>query len=132
MKTNGSGNVLVVDDNDFVLMAVTLLLRSHGFKVTDCASAEDAIARLGAAGFDAVLTDLRLPKMSGLELMEKVRETDARLPVILMTAYTSPALAQLAAQKGAFDLILKPSMPKFIVERVKNAVSHYRGVQGNP
>ena len=131
MKTNCSGNILVVDDNDFVLMAITLLLRSHGFEVTDCASAEEAVSRFGGAGFDAVLTDLRLPKMSGLELMEKVRETDARVPVILMTAYTNPALAQMAAHKGAFDLILKPSRPKCIVDCVKNAVDHYRIAQGN-
>lgn len=132
MKHNRCGKVLVVDDNDFVLMAITLLLRNNGFEVTDCVSAEDAMSKLWGGGFDAVLTDIRLPKISGLDLMEKVRQTDVRLPVILMTAYSDPALPQLAAQKGAFDLILKPSRPKCIVDSVKKAVNHYKGAPVKP
>lgn len=124
--------IMVVDDNDFVLETTTLLLQGYGFNVYGFLSAEDALsnaAGLGGARFDAVVTDIKMPKITGIELLERLHALDQDLPVILMTAYAELDVAIDAIKKGAFDFLIKPFKPEYLLHAVKKAVNYRRLVR---
>src|SRR3990167_2685807 len=122
-------STLVVDDNTSVLNSISMLLRDYGYLVTACNSAEDALAELQKKQFDVVLTDIQMPGMSGINLLEKIHSTNRNIPVILMTGYTEVDAAIEAVKKGAFDFILKPYNPDYLVDSLKKAVNYHRLIE---
>src|ERR1700732_4983465 len=98
--------VLVVDDEEKLRRVVELQLKTAGFEVEQAGSAEDALKRADRA--DVILTDLRLPGISGLELLAKLRRQDSHTPVIVMTAFGSIETAVDAMKAGAVDFLPKP------------------------
>ncbi|MBI5902264.1 MAG: response regulator [Deltaproteobacteria bacterium] len=123
------GTLVIVDDNPYVLDATTLLLNGNGYTVDACDNAWDALKRVETGRYDAVLTDVRMPLVSGIDLLEKLHEIDKELPVILMTAYAELDVAVKAVKKGAFDFIIKPYNPDYLLNSVRKAVKYYRLVQ---
>jgi two-component system response regulator AtoC len=101
-------DVLVVEDEPELLSSLAESLTEAGHKVTTARDGEQAIARCQATGFDAVLTDIRLPKRDGLELMAEIRRRWPETRVILMTAHLDVAQAVAALKDGAHDYLLKP------------------------
>ena len=100
--------ILVIDDEDVIRMLVVEILESAGYDVTSAESAERALALLERADFDLVVSDVVMPGLSGLELLEAVRVRRASLPVILVTgAGTYDTLSQ-ALTRGAAGLVTKP------------------------
>ena len=100
--------ILVIDDEDVIRMLVVEILESAGYDVTSAESAEVALALLEDADFDLVVSDVIMPGLSGLELLEAVRARRASLPVILVTgAGTYDTLSQ-ALTRGAAGLVTKP------------------------
>jgi putative two-component system response regulator len=118
--------VLVVDDNTFVLESTSELLEARGYRVTACSDAKEAIQKALHDEFYAVLTDVKMPGLSGIELLERLHEINPELPVIIMTAYADLDVAVDAIKKGAFDFIIKPYRPDYLVHSVKKAVDYYR------
>jgi DNA-binding NtrC family response regulator len=100
--------VLIIDDERSILDTVQLLLRGEGFDVTGAQSPRDATQRLPQIAPDIVLTDIRMPGMTGLEVLAAVREYDIEVPVILMTAQASLQTAMQAVNQGAFYYLQKP------------------------
>jgi DNA-binding NtrC family response regulator len=100
--------LLVVEDEANMLRVLELQLAGAGFAVEKASNAEQALAILERGGLDLVLTDLRLPGMDGLRLLERIRGIDASLPVIIMTAFGTVETAVQAMKAGASDYILKP------------------------
>jgi two-component system response regulator AtoC len=98
--------VLLVDDEPGVLYTLQEVLSERGHETVSARSGEEALRRLD--GVDAVLTDLSMPGMSGLELLRVVRERDPSLPVMLLTAHGSERVAVEAMKSGAWDYLLKP------------------------
>ena len=98
--------VLLVDDEPGVLYTLSELLLERGHKVVTASSGADALTKLDEA--EAVLTDLSMPKMDGLELMSQIAIRDAQLPVILLTAHGSERVAVAAMKQGAYDYLAKP------------------------
>ena len=129
MNIEAQISTLVVDDNTSVLNSVSMLLRDYGHLVTACNSAGDALAELQKKQFDVVLTDIQMPGMSGIELLEKIHSTNRNIPVILMTGYTEVDAAIEAVKKGAFDFILKPYNPDYLVDSLKKAVNYRRLIE---
>ncbi len=123
------GTLVVVDDNSYVLDATTLLLNGNGYTVDACDNAWDALKKVETGRYDAVLTDVRMPLVSGIDLLEKLHDLDKELPVILMTAYAELDVAVKAVKKGAFDFIIKPYNPDYLLNSVQKAVKYYRLVQ---
>ncbi|MBM4327222.1 MAG: sigma-54-dependent Fis family transcriptional regulator [Deltaproteobacteria bacterium] len=115
--------VLVVDDEKNYLVVLEDLLEEEGYKVLTAASGKEAIDIIHKTPIDTVLTDIRMPTMSGVELLERLRDFDPDLPVILMTAYAEVDQAVAAMKKGALDHIQKP----FDNKDLKRAVA--RGVE---
>lgn len=126
MGTNASGNIFVVDDDRFVLESVTTLLREYGFNVRSFSSGHEAIRQFVMEPVDLVLTDINMPGMDGLELLEKIRFLDSETPVVLMTAYADLDVAVKAIQKGAFDFIIKPYRPPYLLHTLEKGVNFKR------
>ncbi len=126
--------ILVVEDEEAKRLSLAEDLRARGDEVTDTATAETALACLKEACFDAVVSDLRLPGIDGLELLKRIRASGDMLPpeVILMTAYGSIPLAVDAMKAGAFDFVAKP-FPNKAIFPILNRIAKERWAQApNP
>jgi DNA-binding NtrC family response regulator len=98
----------VVDDDPAMREMLVSLLEESGIRAQPAGSAEEAVARSRECDFDAVLSDIRMPNKSGIELLGELRETGGDTPVILMTAFGSIDSAVDAMRDGAFDYVTKP------------------------
>jgi DNA-binding NtrC family response regulator len=108
---NGVGNgarVLIIDDERSILDTVQILLRGEGFDVETMQNPREALARVDEIAPDIVLTDIRMPGLTGLEVLAALREYDVEIPVILMTAQASLQSAVQAVNEGAFYYLQKP------------------------
>src|SRR5689334_14929674 len=105
-----SGRLLIIDDDPAVLSALpeTLRLWMPGSVVDLCGSARLALDRVEATDYDAIISDIRMPDMDGLALLERIKACRPNTPVLLVTGYGDQTLATQALRGGAFDYILKP------------------------
>jgi two-component system response regulator PilR (NtrC family) len=110
--------ILVVDDERSMQEFLEILLQRDGHDVTVCASAESALVALESDDFDVVISDIRMPEMSGLELLERVRSLESDALVILITAHGSTESAVEAMKRGAYDYLTKP----FSVDEIRLVV----------
>jgi DNA-binding NtrC family response regulator len=108
MSEEARGNVLVVDDDRAVGMVLVGLLRQAGHEAAHVSSAEEALARVASRPIDVVITDLRMPTMDGMELLERLGQKAPDVPVVLLTAHGTVQTAVEAMKKGAADFLLKP------------------------
>jgi DNA-binding NtrC family response regulator len=100
--------ILVVDDEQSILDTVEILLRGEGFDASVAQSGREALERFDEVAPDIVVTDIRMPGVTGLDLLEAVRARDPEVPVILMTAQASLQSAVRAVNQGAFYYLQKP------------------------
>ena len=103
-----SGTVLIVDDERTLARAVKAFLLESGYEAEIAPDAEQAFGLIESLRPDVVFSDVRLPGMSGIELLRRIREFDASIPVIIMTAYGTIEGAVEAVKLGAFDYLKKP------------------------
>ena len=116
------GKVLIVDDDNDLRAVVGDVLRDEGFEVSE---AKDGVTALGAIKKDmpdAVLLDLKMPGLDGIEVMQEIRKIDSRIPVIIMTAHGDIPTAVEAIQKGAYDFTIKPPDFDKLIIALKRAV----------
>jgi DNA-binding NtrC family response regulator len=118
--------VLVVDDKELLRDSVAATLQRTGFTVLGAGSGEAALEVIARRRPDAVVTDLKMPGMTGLELVERIRDIDDDTPIILMTAFGTVETAVRALKLGAFDYITKPFEGDELVVAVKRAIEHAR------
>jgi DNA-binding NtrC family response regulator len=118
----GGARVLIIDDERSILDTVQILLRGEGFDVEAAQSPREALARLDDIRPDLVLTDIRMPGMTGLEVLAAMREYDPEVPVILMTAQASLQTAVQAVNDGAFYYLQKPFANADLVALCRRAV----------
>ena len=102
------GRILVVDDKELMRDSVAAILSRKGHTVVTAADGSAALARIADKRPECIVTDLQMPGMNGLELLEQIRKIDAELPVVFMTAFGSVETAVEAMKKGAFDYVTKP------------------------
>ncbi|MDY0110469.1 MAG: sigma-54 dependent transcriptional regulator [Candidatus Krumholzibacteria bacterium] len=117
-----SQRILVVDDEATIRMSLVEALGAEGYEVSDAKTGEEALALCHAGGFDLLVTDLRLPGISGLDLLKALRNQNRTLPVILMTAYGDVDTAVAAMRLGAYDYINKPFKLAEIRRQVRGAL----------
>ncbi|MFH0911328.1 MAG: sigma-54 dependent transcriptional regulator, partial [Planctomycetota bacterium] len=118
--------IVVVDDQEFVREGLRETLARAGYSVTPCASGEEALAALAEGDASVLVTDIRMPGMGGMELLDKARRMDPALPVVMVTAFATVENAVEAMKKGAYDYILKPFKADAIEVVVAKAVAHRR------
>ncbi len=100
--------VLIVDDEKNYPPILSAVLEEEGFETLTANSGQDALNILESSDVDIVLTDMKMPAMDGIALLERIKERDPDLPVIMMTAYGTVEKAVEAMQKGAYSYLLKP------------------------
>ncbi|HOU90110.1 MAG TPA: sigma-54 dependent transcriptional regulator [Polyangiaceae bacterium] len=113
--------VLVVDDEENLRVVLRTLLRRHGYEVETASSGEEALALVDGFGPDYVLTDVRMPKMGGLDLLATLRVKGNDATVIVMSAYGNLDLAIEAMKAGAYDYVQKPFKADEIVLALRKA-----------
>lgn len=123
------GRILVVDDEPMVLETMTLFLEESGFTPIPCTGAAEALEAFGKGPIDAVLTDIKMPGLSGIDLLDRIRGIAPEVPVILLTGNADVDNAVSAVKKGAFDFILKPCGFGQLVNAVDKAVKYRFSLQ---
>ena len=100
--------VLIVDDEEQMLLAMETVLQGLGHQVLKARDGKEALNLLEKIKPDLVISDMRMPEMSGLELLAAIQKRDPQLPVVVITAYGTITQAVEAMQHGEFDFITKP------------------------
>ena len=113
-------NILIIDDEKSLLDLLSVVLKKEGYRVKTCLAPSKLFDLLEKESFDLLICDIKLPEMSGMEILKYVRENKPDLPVIMITAYGSLKQAVEALKAGAIDYILKP----FDVEELKIIIAH--------
>jgi len=123
--------ILIVDDEKNYPPILSAVLEEEGFETFMADSGRNALDILTHSDIDLVLTDMKMPEMDGMALLEKIKASDPDLPVIIMTAYGTVDRAVEAMQKGAYSYILKPFDNDRLVVFVNKAIGMYRVVKEN-
>jgi DNA-binding NtrC family response regulator len=121
-------SVLVVDDESGILDTLRILLRNEGFEVTTAQGGKAGLEQIRSGTHDIILSDVRMPQVSGLDILSAAREQDPMTPVILMTAQASLQSAISAVNSGAFYYIQKPFSNDELVAILRRACE-YRAVK---
>lgn len=121
------GRVLLVDDDAAMRLSTAQALDLEGFEVEELPDAQSALDRVGFGFEGVVISDIRMPGMDGLTLMNRIRDIDPEIPVILITGHGDVQLAVRAMREGAHDFVEKPFDAQQLVKIVSRALA-YRGV----
>ena len=123
--------ILIVDDEKNYLLVLEALLGPQGYEIITTNNAHDALLSIQEADLDLVITDMKMPGMNGMELLEQCKKTKPELPVIIMTAYGTIEMAVEAMKKHAYDYITKPFQNEQLKLTVKKALENYRLIKEN-
>ncbi len=108
--------ILVIDDEKNIRVSLQSILEDEGYDVTTAETGEDGLQMLGSNGVDLVLLDVKLPGMNGMEVLDKIQESQSDTDVIMISGHSDIRTAVDAVKKGAYDFLEKPlSLPKIIV-----------------
>jgi DNA-binding NtrC family response regulator len=128
---SASGSILIIDDEAAIRESLETLLAIEGYNVETARSAEEGLAMLAASPRDLVLLDFALPDRNGLEVLDEIRQRDAGLPVIMITAYGTVENAVRAVQAGATNFIQKPWDNEKLLADVRASISRLRMEEEN-
>ena len=113
--------VLLVDDEAAIRMSIAQSIELAGFDVITCSSAQQALSLLTPLWEGVIVSDISMPQINGLMLMEQVNAIDSDIPMILMTGHGDISMAVSAIQQGAYDFLEKPFAPDKLVEVIRRA-----------
>jgi len=123
--------ILVVDDEPNYLVVLSELLRDEGFEIFTAPGTDDAMRIVRDADLDLVITDMQMPEKDGTVLMGQVKDFNADLPVIIITAYAEVDKAVAAMQAGAYSYLAKPFSNDELIATIKRAIGHYALIKEN-
>ncbi|MEZ0391770.1 MAG: sigma-54-dependent transcriptional regulator [Pseudobdellovibrionaceae bacterium] len=131
MAQDSFGSIVIVDDDPEMRSMVTDHLKRQGYQIKDFGSSLEAVKYLSSGGIDALgtellLTDLRMPELDGLDLLQQIRRLPNQFPVIIMTAFATVDTAIEGLRRGAFDYITKPFKLQELTLTVERALTFYR------
>src|SRR5256886_12332531 len=119
-------SILIVDEEEPIRQVLTEVLGGHGYLVRAAADGEEALRELAARDYDAIVTDVRMPRMDGLSLVRAVQQVAPDATVIVMSAYGSHDLAIEAMKAGAYDYLGKPFRPDEVLLVLRKAEERER------
>ena len=125
------GNILVVDDEEAIREVVSTMLESRGYQCTSVSNGRAAQEFVRKQTPDLVLSDMIMPEMDGIKLLDWLRQFDADIPVIMVTAIHDISTALEAIRRGAYDYILKPFEKDQLLHGVKRALDWRQVVREN-
>lgn len=115
-------NILIIDDERAIRNVLKEILANEGFVVDEATDGEEGWKKFSAATYDVVLCDIKMPKLDGLEFLQKVMETQSETPVIMISGHGNIETAVDAVKKGAFDYIAKPPDLNRLLITIRNAL----------
>ena len=114
--------ILLIDNEEGLCRMMEQVLLDHDYLARAYTSPIKALEDFKPGAWDLVISDIKMPGMSGLEVLQKVKEIEKDIPVIMITAYATVDMSIQALRKGAYDMLTKPFEPEELVYRVKNAL----------
>ncbi len=126
---NDSARVLVVDDEGAIRYSVSKTLQRIGYQVDEASSGEEALDMIGKSEYEVILTDIRMPGLTGVELLKRIKDISPDGIVILMTGYASLGTAVESLRLGAHDYLIKPSSSQDIRQSVARGVERARNLK---
>lgn len=124
------GKVLLVDDRPEFLDILGERIAARGYEVGRAASGGEALSAVSGQGYDAVVLDVVMPEMDGIETLKRLRELDPDLAVILLTGYGTSQEVIQALALGAQDFLVKPADLDSLLERVDEAIARKAAARG--
>jgi DNA-binding NtrC family response regulator len=116
--------VLIVDDEKGFLDVLSERMQSRGMEVTTATSAKEALQKLEGQTFDAIVLDLMMPEMGGIEALQRIKDKSPDSEVILLTGQPSVSIGVEAMKLGASDFLIKPADINELTEKIKMAKAH--------
>ena len=120
---NSVGKILVIDDEPSIRKSLRGILRKHNYSVDTAEGFEDAKDRLFKEDYDALILDIFLPGVNGIEILHNINRSDINLPTIMLTGVPNLNTAQESVKYGAFDYLIKPVDQNVLLNQLKNAVA---------
>ncbi|MEZ5359275.1 MAG: sigma-54 dependent transcriptional regulator [Candidatus Zixiibacteriota bacterium] len=116
-------DILLIDDDDRLRTSFEKVLTDEGYALKSASSCEDGLELLREFAPSIVILDVRMPGMSGLEMLKTIRQLDTQMPVIIMTAFSTTETAIEATKLGAYDYVIKPFKTREMLELIEQALS---------
>jgi len=123
--------ILVVDDEPNYLIVLSELLKEEGFEVLTAQRGEEGLRIVEETDLDLVITDMRMPGMDGVELLQAIKSYNANLPVIMITAFGEVEKAVIAMKAGAYNYLVKPFNNEELIVNIRKAIEHYSLLREN-
>ena len=121
---NANGHILIIDDEASLRQTLARILQRAGFEVTTATNGKEGLALVSEHTFDLIYLDIRMPDISGLELLKTIHAQYPELPVILFTAQPDLNSAVEALRRGATDYLLKPLKPQAVIDRTQAVLAN--------
>src|SRR2546422_11770078 len=126
MQMKSKPKILLIEDDASIVGGLKKELRVEGYEVTVAERGDNGLAQAKEQPFDVVITDLKIPGLSGLELVEQLHASKPKLPIILMTAFGTTETAIEATKLGAYEYLLKPFDMAELLDLVAKSVASNR------
>ncbi len=119
-----SANILTVDDSASIRMTTKIALTNAGYQVTEAVDGVDGLSKAKSASYDMIVTDLNMPNMNGLEMIEALRQSPAHtgIPIIFLTTESDADMKARAKAAGATGWVTKPFDPENLVKIVRKVL----------
>src|SRR5881394_203529 len=115
-------SILIIDDEKAIRKTLTEILSYEGYKIDEASDGEEGLKKFSTTTYDVVLCDIKMPKMDGIEFLEKAREVNSDVPIIVISGHGNIETAVEAVKKGAFDYISKPPDLNRLLITIRNAM----------
>jgi DNA-binding NtrC family response regulator len=116
--------IMLIDNEEGLCRMMEAILADNGYAVKAHTRSFEAVEGYRAGEWDLVVSDIKMPGMDGLEVLQRIKAKDPTVPVIMITAYATVEMSIQALRKGAYDMLTKPFEPEELLYRVKNALKH--------
>jgi DNA-binding NtrC family response regulator len=123
--------IMLIDNEEGLCRMMEAVLHDNGYVVKAHTRSYEAVEEFKPGDWDLVVTDIKMPGMDGLEVLQKVKEKDPATPVMMITAYATVEMSIQALRRGAYDMLTKPFEPEELLYRVKNALQHTKLLEEN-
>ncbi len=114
--------ILIIDDEKAIRKTLSEILSYEGYKIDDAENGEEGLKKIKEKNYDVILCDIKMPKVDGLEFLEKAKETNPDVPIIMISGHGTIETAVEAVKKGAFDYVAKPPDLNRLLITIRNAM----------
>ncbi|HEY7745946.1 MAG TPA: sigma-54 dependent transcriptional regulator, partial [Desulfuromonadales bacterium] len=122
---------MLIDNEEGLCRMMEAVLLDNGFAVKAYTRSFEAVDDFAPGQWDLVVTDVKMPGLDGLEVLQRIKEKSPEIPVIMITAFATVEMSIQALRRGAYDMLTKPFEPEELVYRIKNALKHSRLLEEN-